>query len=319
MEIDWRQLFFYYHPLFLKHLEGVRHPENPRRLEVILEYLKLQGVWEKLTRIRPAAADVGRIETNHAKDYVEIVRESCREPLRTLDDGDTLVTADSFRAAERAVGAVLQAVDALLAGKAASAFCAVRPPGHHAEYDRAMGFCLFNNVAIAARYAREKYGLDRVFILDWDVHHGNGTQHSFESSREVFYCSIHQWPLFPGTGSRDETGSGGGAGFTMNFPLPAGAGEKEYFQILQEKILPAVREFQPQLFIISAGFDAHGNDPLAGMRLNAASFGEMTRLVRQELVSLNGVKILSVLEGGYNLTALAESVFEHLKALVEPL
>ncbi len=319
MGIDWGRLFFYYHPLFLKHLEGVHHPENPHRLEVILEYLKLRGVWEKVTRIQPVAADLSWVETNHAKTYVDYVRQSCEEPLHTLDGGDTLVTPDSFRAAELAVGAALQAVDALLTGKAAGAFCALRPPGHHAEYDRAMGFCLFNNVAIAARYALEKHGLDRVFILDWDVHHGNGTQHSFESSPEVFYCSLHQWPLFPGTGSSDETGSGAGTGFTMNFPLPAGTGEAEYLRILQEKILPVVRDFKPQLFIISAGFDAHRDDPLAGMELSTTTFGEMTRMVRRELDPLAGVKILSVLEGGYHLTALAESVFEHLRALIEPL
>ncbi len=215
------------------------------------------------------------------------------------------------------MGACLAGVDDLLNNRASSVFCALRPPGHHAEHAEAMGFCLFNNSAIAARYALDRYSLQRVFILDWDVHHGNGTQNSFYDSAEVYFCSIHEWPLYPGSGARDERGRGLGKGYTLNIPLLAGGGDEEYLEALRDQIIPEIRHYRPDLLIISAGFDAHEDDPLAQMQVSTNCYREMTRLVRQAMREINGGKILSVLEGGYHHHNLADSVQAHLEALVE--
>ena len=212
--------------------------------------------------------------------------------------------------------ACIMGVDDLFDYRAKAVFCAVRPPGHHAEFSHAMGFCLFNNVAIAARYALQKYDLKRIFILDWDVHHGNGTQNTFEYSNEVFFCSIHQSRLYPGSGDSTEIGKGSGEGFTLNFPLAAGSGDEDYISLLNGKIIPKIHEYNPDLLIISAGFDAHDEDPLASMKLSTKCYGEMTRLLRAAMRQHNGGRILSVLEGGYHLNHLAESVFSHLNAFI---
>jgi acetoin utilization deacetylase AcuC-like enzyme len=210
-----------------------------------------------------------------------------------------------------AAGSVMNAIDVLLDDQAVAAFCAVRPPGHHAERDRPMGFCLFNNVAIGARYAQQKHNIERVAILDWDVHHGNGTQHVFETDPTVLYISLHQYPFYPGTGARSERGIGNGEGYTMNFPLPEGTDEERYFSIFNEEIVPAISTYDPGLLIISAGFDAHKDDPLGGMELTERSFAKMTGLVK-------GIApIVSVLEGGYDLDALARSVEAHLQELAQ--
>jgi acetoin utilization deacetylase AcuC-like enzyme len=313
----WNTLHFYYHPVFLEHLSGLRHPENPERLIMIIDYLKQQGVWEQLPVKTPPSAELKWIETNHDVAYIQSIKNLSQRAPALLDGGDTIITTQSFSAALHAAGACLAGINDLMNGRANTVFCAVRPPGHHAEYKEAMGFCLFNNVAIAARYALDRYSLQRIFILDWDVHHGNGTQDSFYNVAEVFFCSIHQWPLYPGTGRAEEKGHGVGLGYTLNFPLPPHNGDDRYLAILREEIIPALRRYHPDLLIISAGFDAHRDDPLAPMNVSTEGFREMTRLLRREMKQINGGKILSVLEGGYHHENLAASVLAHLEALVE--
>lgn len=317
MGLAWQKLHFYYHPVFLDHLAGLQHPENPARLRTILDYLQQKGIWEKLPVKAPHPPDLKWIHLNHSPSYTERIRETCEQGPAILDGGDTLVTEKSYEAALYAVDACLEGVDDLMQGAAETVFCAVRPPGHHAEYAEAMGFCLFNNVAIAARYGIDRYSLQRIFILDWDVHHGNGTHHSFYAEHNVYFCSIHQWPLYPGIGAAEERGRGLGKGYTLNVPLPSGCGDEVYLKVLQEQVLPAMRLYRPDLLIISAGFDAHADDPLAQMNLSTEGYREMTRLVRQEMKAINGGKILSVLEGGYHHQNLAASVLAHLEALVE--
>ncbi len=319
MKNDWSRLRFYYDPIFLTHLEGFQHPENPARLEIIVEHLKETAIWAKLDVQQAPAADKKWVLTNHSEEYYHQLKAASEKAPALLDGGDTILTANSFEAAARGAGCAMAAVDALLADTIDSAFCAVRPPGHHAEFDEAMGFCLFNNVAIAARYALQAHELERVFIFDWDVHHGNGTQNSFYHSSDVFFASIHQSPHYPGTGLAGERGSGTGEGYTLNFPLPAGANDAVYMRILEEHLLPAIRDYEPQLLIISAGFDAHEDDPLGGMELSSEAFGEMTRRLRSTMKPLNGAKVLSVLEGGYHHNNLAHSVAAHLRALTEPI
>lgn len=317
MSLAWNKLNFYYHPIFLEHLAGIRHPENPDRLRTIVSYLQEKGVWEQLQRKTPKPAELKWIHLNHSAAYVEAIRETCAQGTTILDGGDTLVTEKSYDAALHAVGACLEGVDDLMSGAVDAVFCAVRPPGHHAEYAEAMGFCLFNNVAIAARYAMDRYSLQRIFILDWDVHQGNGTHHSFYAEHHVYFCSIHQWPLYPGIGTAEERGRGLGKGYTMNIPLPPGCGDEIYLKVLQEQVLPALRLYRPDFLIISAGFDAHADDPLAQMQVSTEGYREMTRLLRGEMQTISSGKILSVLEGGYHHRHLAESVLAHLEALVE--
>lgn len=313
---NWSNLILYYHPVFLEHLHDVKHPENPERLVLIKNYLIEKGVWDTIRVKTPQPAAIEWIESNHSSEYIQFVKAACEKAPQILDGGDTIVTARSYEAALYAAGACIGGVDDLLNGDTTAVFCAVRPPGHHAEFAHAMGFCLFNNVAIAARYALKKYGLKRIFILDWDVHHGNGTHNTFEYSEAVFFCSIHQSHLYPGSGDSSETGKGSGMGFTLNLPLPAGSGDKEYLSLLNETIIPELHRYKPEMLIISAGFDAHDEDPLASMKLSTQCYGEMTRLLRSAMHEHNGGKILSVLEGGYHLNHLAESVFAHLQAFV---
>lgn len=317
MTVPWNKLIFYYHPIFLEHLHGLRHPENPDRLMIIVQHLQEKGVWEQLQVKAPFPAEIKWIIINHSPSYIRSIEEACQRAPVILDGGDTLVTTRSYEAALYAAGACIGGIDDLMSGRADSVFCAVRPPGHHAEYAEAMGFCLFNNVAIAARYAIDRYSLQRIFILDWDVHHGNGTQDSFYDSVEVFFCSIHEWPLYPGTGQTFEKGRGLGNGYTLNIPLSAGGGDEVYFSALRDQVIPELRHYKPDLLILSAGFDAHDDDPLAQMTLSTGAFREMTRMLRREMKQQHGGKILSVLEGGYHHHNLAESVLAHLEALVE--
>ena len=231
-------------------------------------------------------------------------------------DADTSMSPGSLGAAYLAAGGALAGVDAIMAGRVQHAFCAVRPPGHHAEADRAMGFCLFNNVAIAARYAQKRYGVQRVLIVDWDVHHGNGTQHSFESDASVLFFSTHQYPHYPGTGRASECGRGAGEGLTINVPMEAGEGDDEYRAVFQKVLVPAADAFKPEFVIISAGFDAHRDDPLASMGLTEEGYADLTNIVAGIARQHCQGRLLSALEGGYNLTALAASVERHIQALV---
>jgi acetoin utilization deacetylase AcuC-like enzyme len=310
-------LAFSYHADYLLHDTGPGHPERPDRLRTLVQHLLGTPVWRIMDHLQPAPAAAEVVQLVHPQSYVETIERRCRAGERVLDEGDTHACQDSYRVALLAAGGVVQAVETVLSGVSGRAFCAVRPPGHHAETSRVMGFCLFNNVAIAARYAQRKHGVERVAIVDWDVHHGNGTQEIFYADDTVLYCSLHQYPFYPGTGARGETGTGKGAGYTVNCPLPAGCGEEEYTEAFQESIVPALDRFQPQLLLISAGFDAHRDDPLANMMLSDESFGVFTSMMMDVASRHSAGRIVSVLEGGYNLEALARSVEKHLQVMAE--
>ncbi|TKJ35614.1 histone deacetylase [bacterium (candidate division B38) B3_B38] len=306
-----------YHPDYLKHNPGGGHPENPQRLQGIIEHLKKVSIWTQLVHIEPAMASEELLELVHTKEHIERVRLTSQQGFGCLDQGDTLVSTLSFAVARLAVGGVLKAVDAVMQGTVDNAFAAIRPPGHHAERDRAMGFCLFNNVAIAARYLQQNWKIERVLIVDWDVHHGNGTQHIFEEDPTVLYFSTHQYPYYPGTGSAAEKGKGRGEGYTLNIPLAYGSDEEDYLRAFQTELLPAALSFKPDFILISAGFDAHQDDPLAGMKLTENSYYQFTRIIKNIASDACQGRIVSMLEGGYNLISLSRSLESHLKALME--
>lgn len=263
----------------------------------------------------PASAEI--IEIIHSSEYRHYIEESCLRGKHYVDTGDTIVSEDSYRAALLSAGGAVGAVDAVMREGYKAAFSLTRPPGHHASTEKAMGFCLFNNIAIAARYAEITYGIERICIIDWDVHHGNGTQDVFYASPSILFCSIHQLPLWPNSGEHDETGTKAGKGMTINCPMPNGADMGNYLECLNQDILPKIQEFEPQFFLISAGFDAHQLDPLADIQLDAADFHEMTKWVMTQADRYAHSRIVSVLEGGYNIGALAESISAHIAALVD--
>ncbi len=305
-----RRVGFLYDERFLSHVPPSGHPERPERLKRMTQHLKQTSLWNELTHIQPLPATESNILAVHSKKHFNSIKRVCESGGGMLDEGDTHAVRESFDVAMLAAGAVCTAIDAVLEQKVDAAFCAVRPPGHHAEKNHPMGFCLFNNVAVGARYAQQQHRLKRVAILDWDVHHGNGTQHIFEDDASVFYLSLHQYPFYPGTGARDERGKCEGRGFTLNVPLPAGTGEEKYLKAFTDEIIPTLERFNPELLIVSAGFDAHYDDPLGGMLLSGQSFAKMTALAKDV------APIVSVLEGGYNLDALARSVEVHLEELM---
>ena len=305
-----------YHPAYLDHDMGAGHPESPNRLRAILQQLERSGTAGRIRKIEPRKAEDEWITQIHSPSYVAALTTHQPSSGRVALDGDTSMSPGSLQAAYLAAGGALAAVDAIMRGDVEHAFCAVRPPGHHAETDRAMGFCLFNNVAIAARYVQKQYGLGRVLIVDWDVHHGNGTQHSFEQDPSILFFSTHQYPHYPGTGRATERGIGAGEGFTINAPMDAGDGDDEYRAIFLNVLLPAAEAFKPEFVIVSAGFDAHRDDPLASMELTEAGYSDLTGLVVGLAKHHAQGRLLSALEGGYNLTALGASVDAHLKALL---
>ena len=305
-----------YDEAYLDHDTGGSHPETSDRLRAIMDRLRKEGLLKRLRRIEPRKAARKWITTIHTPDYVENVAETCRAGNSCLHSLDTRICPASFQVALLAVGGVLEAVDALQAGRVPNAFCAVRPPGHHATADRAMGFCLFNNVAIAARYAQQQHGLDRVLIVDWDTHHGNGTQDAFYDDPSVLYFSCHQSPFYPGTGAASETGRGEGEGYTINVPLPAGTGNEEYLKAFRETLRPRALEFDPDLVLISAGFDAHRADTLGGMDVTEDGYARMTTEVMGIADECCAGRIVSSLEGGYALAHQARAVAAHLKALM---
>ena len=302
------------HPIFLRHDTGRGHPERPDRLRAVSARLEASGLLAEVVRHEPGRAPLEPIHAIHDAAVIERVRRGAAAGSAVLDGGDTVVSADSYEAALVAVGAALESVDHVLDGTWDNAFVACRPPGHHAEADRSMGFCLFNNVAVAAEHARAQ-GVERVAIVDWDVHHGNGTQHIFEHRADVFYASLHQWPWYPGTGAAGERGRGDGTGATLNLPMTAGAGDPDYLRAFEDTLLPSLEAFDPGLVLISAGFDAHALDPLSSTRVSTDAFGRMTTLLR----GLAGGRIVSLLEGGYDLEGLASSVEAHVAALVAPI
>jgi acetoin utilization deacetylase AcuC-like enzyme len=294
-----------YDPIYLEHDTG-DHVENSRRLVEAISHLKKTGIKEKLTCLTPRAAALEELETIHAPEYISYVKAKAAEGGGWLD-ADTVISPKSYEAALYAAGGVMVAVEQVMSGGVDNAFALVRPPGHHATRNRAMGFCIFNNVAIAARFALSKFNLNRVLIADFDVHHGNGTQDAFYSDSRVLYFSTHEYPFYPGTGWRDETGAGEGEGTTVNFPMVAGWGDKEYLRAFNEVLAPVARRFQPQLVLVSAGFDAHWTDQLAMMRATITGFAQMTRILKELATELCQGRLVLTLEGGYNLQAVASS------------
>jgi len=306
---------FYHHPTCLEHNTGPGHPERAARLTAIEDHLHASGLWDRLQVCTPEPAGLETIALIHPKEYIEWVEKHCGPQITALD-ADTIVSQQSFTAARLAAGAAVEAVDTVSAGEFQNAFCAIRPPGHHAETSRAMGFCLFNNIAVAATWLVREQRAERILIVDWDVHHGNGTQHIFYEVGEVFYLSLHQWPLYPGTGREDETGTGKGRGTTRNIPLNPDTSEQEYLDRFQAGIESAFQEYQPDFVLISAGFDAHRDDPLARLNLTESGFAKMTDLLLEQTDFHCDARMVSLLEGGYNLEALARSVDAHVTRLL---
>ncbi len=308
---------FVYDTIYLDHLTGPGHVERPERLLAIVTALQESGLYQKLYVLPSKPSALEWIATVHTEDYVKRVKKACQTRARYLDAGEVMIGKDSYKAAVSAVGGVLQAVDAVMAGKVRNTFCAVRPPGHHALPNRSMGFCIFNNVAIAAKYIQKKHKLKKVLIIDWDVHHGNGTQDVFYEDPTVFYFGIHQFPFYPGTGAAEEKGYGKGLNYTLNVPLPAGCGDKEYIKAFEEQLKPAVLQFKPDFILISAGFDAQQNDLLGGMQVTPEGFARLTHMVKDIAETCCRGRMVSVLEGGYHPEQLGQSVLAHVQALME--
>ena len=305
---------YVYHPGFLEHdLRG--HPENKGRLTAILGVLEEHHMWERLVPIAAVPISQPRLERVHDPRYVEQVQRVAARGGGHLDM-DTYVSPGSYEAARLAAGGLVEATRAVLDGEVENAFALVRPPGHHALRNRGMGFCLFNNVAIAARYALAERGLSRVLIVDFDVHHGNGTQDEFEAEAAVLYISSHQYPYYPGTGYWDETGEAAGIRHLVNIPLPGAVGDAGFRRILDEIVAPAARRFQPQLILVSAGYDAHWDDPLASMRLTVTGYTHIARALKELAQELCGGRLVFSLEGGYHLQALAYSVLNTFGVLL---
>jgi acetoin utilization deacetylase AcuC-like enzyme len=300
------------HPDCLKHEMGAQHPERPDRLRVVTDALSGEA-FAALRREQAPLADVAAIELLHPASYVDAIRAAEPKKGHVWIDPDTAMSPGSWNAALRATGAAIHAVDQVMSGAVKNAFCATRPPGHHAEPARAMGFCFFNNVAIAAMHARAKHGTERVAVVDFDVHHGNGTQAAFWSDKNLFYASTHQMPLFPGTGALSETGVGN----IWNAPLSPGDGRDHFQEAFRSRILPALDNFAPDLLLISAGFDAHRDDPLAQIELVEPDFAWATAKLVEVADKHAGGRVVSTLEGGYNLDALAKSSAAHVEVLLE--
>lgn len=299
---------------FLKHQMTPGHPESPARLKSIEAALKTAGLWERLDAIPPTPCSIEQLQRVHSRAHIDLIfqlgAEAASAGLVAIDP-DTYINADTLIAARKAAGATALAADLVLAGNCEAAFCAVRPPGHHAERDRAMGFCFFNNIAVGAAQALEAHGLERVAVVDFDVHHGNGTQDIFQNDARVLFCSTHQHPFYPGTGSRSAAGN------VVNVPLPAGADGRSFRQAVDNEWLPALRDFRPELLFISAGFDAHREDPLASLGLVEEDYAWVTRQLVGIARQYCRGRLVSSLEGGYNLSALGASVAAHVLALLD--
>lgn len=309
---------FIYSDRFLEHDTGPMHPERPERLRAITDRLERGGLSSRLTRLEFSPADRRSIERLHDPSYVQRVFEHCRDGRPYIDSPDSVICETSAELAQLAVGGGIAAARAVMRGEIANAFCAVRPPGHHAERGRAMGFCLFNTIAITAEYLISEHQLDRVAIVDFDVHHGNGTQDLFESRSDVLFISIHEDPdhLYPGSGYAEERGSGEGEGFTLNLPMPPGSGDDEYDEVMRTHVLPAIEKDKPEFLLISAGFDAAAADPLAHMLVTSDGFERITQRLIDAAGTLCDGRVVSMLEGGYDLDALADGVERHVRVLM---
>jgi acetoin utilization deacetylase AcuC-like enzyme len=302
-------------PFFKQHDTGAGHPECAERLTVIEQ--ALAPLLPTLLPIEPRDAINAELALVHSQRYLETVQQDLRLGAGHLSTGDTLISDHSGEVARRATGGVLNAVDAVMQSRAKNAFCAPRPPGHHATPTHGMGFCIYNHIAIAARYAQQQHGVGKILIVDWDVHHGNGTQDTFYADDSVLFFSAHQSPWYPGTGAADETGAGHGLGYTVNAPLRADSGYAEIEAALHTKLWPKVRDFRPDLVLISAGFDSRIEDPLGEFTLEDEDFAKLTRLVMEWAHEFAGDRLISILEGGYNLSTLGNTVAMHVRTLME--
>ncbi len=307
---------FVHHPIYRKHDTGFGHPESPQRYDVIMDALRGDDeLWKSLDEITPEKASKGSIQAAHTPQHFKMVEEAVEQGFDRLD-ADTVISMQSFDAGLFAAGGACAAVDAVMNGSAKNAFVAARPPGHHATSERPMGFCLFNNVAVAAKYAQNKYKeIERVAVIDWDVHHGNGTQGIFYDDPSVYFFSMHQYPWYPGTGSRGETGHGRGLGATMNIPVKANTDAGEQKRMFEAAIADISKKFRPDLIMISAGFDAHLTDPLGQLRFEDEDYVSMTRTLMQWADDACSGRIVSCLEGGYNLETLGPTVKNHVAEL----
>jgi acetoin utilization deacetylase AcuC-like enzyme len=303
-----------YDPVYLEHDTGA-HVENAERLTTTLSLIEKDGFRDKFTWLPPRPATVEEISKVHSKEYINQIEQKCMSGGGWLD-GDTIVSTNSYKAAIYAVGAGLTAVDAVMSNRVDSAFALVRPPGHHATCWQAMGFCVFNNVAIAAKYALSNYSLDRVIIIDFDVHHGNGTQDAFYGDPNVLYFSTHQYPLYPGTGSLNETGAREGNGFTVNVPILVGWGDREYEAVFEDILAPVAMRYKPQLILVSAGYDAHWADSIAQMNMSVSGYARLTEIIRVLSNALCPGKLIFSLEGGYHYQALSSSIVASLNILL---
>ena len=299
---------------YIDHDMGAYHPESPQRLEAIYEMLEESDMKGLFVEIPGRKAKKEELELIHSPEYIDLIASSDGKDSVYLD-GDTRTSSGTYTAALLAAGGLCEAVSTVNSGRLKNAFCLVRPPGHHAERSRAMGFCIFNNIAIGARYARKYLGLQRIIIVDWDLHHGNGTQHSFEDDPSILYLSTHQYPFYPGTGSYHETGTGKGEGFTINVPLSTGYGESDYIAIFERLLKPVSLEFKPDMILVSAGFDIHEKDPLGGMDVTSEGFAGIMASIMDTADLCCGGKIVIALEGGYHVKGQRDSVKAVLKEL----
>ena len=300
---------------YLKHLPGDSHPERPERIQVLLDLAR--GLdRQNFQLVAPKAAARADVERIHGAEHVRLVKSTSTVNHYALD-GDTITCRDSFGVSLLAVGGFLTLLDMLAAKESSNGFALVRPPGHHALRHHAMGFCLFNTMAIGAEYLKHNYGAKKILIMDWDVHHGNGTQDAFYQDPTVLFISTHQYPYYPGSGALNECGAGAGEGYTINIPLPAGCADAEYLQVFQDIVVPAAEKFQPQWILVSAGFDPHRRDPLGGMNVTEEGFGAMARILLSLANKFADARIAFLLEGGYDLAGLRDSVAAVLAALRE--
>lgn len=310
-------LNIYTNSIFHKHDTGIGHPENARRLDAAMEGVSRAGADDRIVRDAALHADTDRIIAKvHTPDLERELEDACRAGYRLFHSLDNPISSSTFAAARTAVSTSLTAAEKIWrGGESRRAFVVARPPGHHAERAAAMGFCFFNTIACVAGWLREQNGIDRVFIFDFDVHHGNGTQHLFEERSDVYYASMHRYPFYPGTGAANEIGIGAGRGFTKNIPFDEGTGDAAYLRAVEDEIVRVIDDYKPNAILLSSGFDAHRRDPLGGMRVTESAYGEITRRIVESAEQHCNGRVLSLLEGGYDMEGLAASVAEHVVAM----